>query len=567
VRALLSPARRRRSGRLPFALALLLASVADSRATGPIGDEFQANTYTTLRQWQAQLAVDGVGNFVVVWRSEGQGNDVFGQRFGADGQPLGAEFQVNSVPTGVYPAVAAGPAGGFLVTWARSSSIFAQRFDASGVPAGAEFQVNSGSAAFRGPAVAAAASGFVVVWSEGGHIIARRYDGAGVPQGSEFQVDGATFGYGADVAADAAGNFVVAWQYNQSGPTGANIFARRFDASGVALGSEFLVNSYTYANQEDPAVAVDAAGNFIIAWHGKEQEDYFTAVARRFDAAGTPLGPDFFADESGASNANEYDADVAVDAAGNFVISWLRMDERFVVGDTSAVMVRSFDASGNALGPQLRANGRARLHRHGPRIAGDGNGNAVVSWMTSEQDGSDHGVFGQRLFGHAPISGQRLALHDGATRAVAYSARDIGVRTFANPAAHGAYLHVYNSSGSGEAACIPLPSAGWEARGMASNPSYRYADPDGVYGPCVTARMVRGSVLRVRCRATPTQPIAYSLDEPQQTSVAVQFIVGPASHCSDFGGTIVTDSATAQTFSARNATAPVACPVPPSSCP
>src|SRR5207244_9162179 len=90
----------------------VFGQVFDADGT-PQGTEFQVNTYTTNSQRGASVAVDGTGNFVVVWNSYGQdGSDygVFARRFQADGTAIGAEFQVNTYTTsaqyGVRSAVA-----------------------------------------------------------------------------------------------------------------------------------------------------------------------------------------------------------------------------------------------------------------------------------------------------------------------------------------------------------------------------------------------------------------------------------------------------------------------------
>ncbi|MCI0344950.1 MAG: hypothetical protein L0221_05815, partial [Chloroflexi bacterium] len=449
---------------LTLALALLLASRAEGAAIGPIGGEFQANTTTAANQTFPAVAGDGAGNFVVVWATQFAGA-VFGQRYDADGDPLGTEFQVDPVSGGSNPAVAADAAGGFVVTWTRSSVIFARRYDTSGTPVGPEFQLSTGSG--QRSAVAARSSGFVVVWDDG-HIRGRQLDPSGVPQGSEFQVDDSAGGYNAALATDAAANFVVAWQRAASGVTSVDVFAKRFDASAVALGPEFQVNTYVTGRQDDPSVAADAAGNFIVAWDGRGQDDNDAASARRYDATGTPLGPPFFADASSPSHSDDdFSARVAADAAGNFVISWNRADDRFVVGDTYAMMVQRFDASGMRLGTERRVSGRARFNRHSPAIAADGSRNVAVVWVSYGQDGDQGGIFGQRLFGTETVVGQRFAFHDGPTRTLVFSSRDAAIRTFADPVSDGAFLHIYNTAGTGEATCISLPSAGWEARGSA----------------------------------------------------------------------------------------------------
>ena len=46
-------------------------------------------------------------------------------------------------------------------------------------------------------------------------------------------------------------------------------YARLFSADGQALGSEFVVNAFTAQNQGNPAVAMGATGNFVVAWNGR----------------------------------------------------------------------------------------------------------------------------------------------------------------------------------------------------------------------------------------------------------------------------------------------------------
>ena len=63
---------------------ILLTSVELAGAQKRLGGEFQVNTYTTSSQSGPSVAMDGAGNFVVVWQSSGQDGSsggVFGQRF------------------------------------------------------------------------------------------------------------------------------------------------------------------------------------------------------------------------------------------------------------------------------------------------------------------------------------------------------------------------------------------------------------------------------------------------------------------------------------------------------
>src|SRR3954453_21381828 len=71
---------------------------------GPLGPEFRVNTTTAgtqslnggFRGWGEQntVAMDGSGNFVVVWEGNGPGDadGIFGQRYTAAGAARGGEF-------------------------------------------------------------------------------------------------------------------------------------------------------------------------------------------------------------------------------------------------------------------------------------------------------------------------------------------------------------------------------------------------------------------------------------------------------------------------------------------
>ena len=150
---------------------------------GMIGGEFQVNTYTTDHQYHPSVAMDSDGDFMVVWDShKSYGPDtnasIQGQRYAADGTPLGGEFQVNSYITGgqKYPDVTMGSSGSFVVTWASTGSsgsdvgwsIQMRRLSADGMPIGQDFQVNSWTTAYQEhPAVSTTPSKEIVVVWEG----------------------------------------------------------------------------------------------------------------------------------------------------------------------------------------------------------------------------------------------------------------------------------------------------------------------------------------------------------------------------------------------------------------
>jgi cysteine-rich repeat protein len=335
--------------------------VGDACTGGPVpsGGEFEANSYTTGDQGypSPSVARDPSGNFVVVWGGAGNGDDdegIFGQRFGSTGTKVGTEFRVNSYTNFGQgnPRVAKDGAGNFVVVWDGEggtdyAGVFGQRFSGSGAAQGGQFQVNSYVAgAQEYPAVAAAGAGnFVVVWA-----------GAG--------------------ACDGAG-----------------IFGQRFSSSGAKVGSEFRVSTTLSGTRSSPAVAIDpASGNFVVVWDGTGPGDPDGVFGQRFNSAGTKLGSEFRVNTY--TTGPQLDAAVAVEAAGTFVVAW----DSYQDGSGTAVMGQRFDfSSGGKLASEFRVNTTTYNNQAAPAMAG-GAGKFVVVWRSDEYGAySGTGVFGQRF--------------------------------------------------------------------------------------------------------------------------------------------------------------------------
>ena len=129
------------------------------------------------------------------------------------------------------------------------------------------------------------------------------------------------------VAMDADGNFVVSWTASNIGDTANDVIARRFDNDGNALGDSFGVNSQTSGNQDSSAIAMNAAGQFVITWEGNRQDgDRNGIFAQVYDAAGNPVGNEIAVNNITAGSQNT--PVVGIDSGGNFVIAW--QNQRFI---------------------------------------------------------------------------------------------------------------------------------------------------------------------------------------------------------------------------------------------
>jgi hypothetical protein len=387
--------------RSALAMLLLMAALPAAGASHvPAGPAFQVNAFTTAHQDDPAITADAAGRFIVTWASSGQDGDqsgVFGRSFDASGVPSApSDFQVNQYTTGLQwePAVAAGPGNLHFVWTSRIVDVQGRPFNGD-VPAGPEFQVNSSTTGqMWGPSIAADGSGsFTVVWTEidAGldlDVVGRRFDANAMPIGSQFAVNSYTTGVqGAGrraVATASDGRFVVVWLSREQDGSGAGIFAQRYDAAGAPQGPEFRVNDPTFHDQFSPAVASDAAGNFVVTWSTLAAVGGgFAVVARRFDSAGVAQGAEFVVNET---NGRLYAGDVAFDRAGDdFVVVWSDYDGNL------GVRGRVFDGTG-PISSEF-AVGTSGADRQ-PSVTFGAAGGFVVTWSSADGDG--YGVFARR---------------------------------------------------------------------------------------------------------------------------------------------------------------------------
>jgi hypothetical protein len=401
--------------RVLLAAIALGASPATTWAQVPLGPEFRVNSYTTSRQDGPSLASDANGNFVVVWDDGGQDGSsygVFARRFDSSGAAIDAsDFQVNVHTTGTQAlaSVASDASGRVVVTWisggqdGSANGIYARRYDAARMPQGGEFRVNTYTTGTQSaPSVATDADGdFVIVWDGPGRdgssyaVLGQRYDASGVAQGTEFRVNSYTTdsqSYAA-VASDPSGNFVVVWSsFGQDG-SGSGVFGQRYDALGVPHGPEFRVNSYTTGRQYTAAVTADADGNFVVAWTSAGQDGSgYGVFGQRYDANGAPQGPEF--QVNSYTTGHQRQPAVTADANGNFVVAWTGAQQD---GSYDGVFARRYAASGMPQGAEFQVNSFTTSFQTYATVASAASGKYVVAWSSLGQDGDQGGVFAQRL--------------------------------------------------------------------------------------------------------------------------------------------------------------------------
>jgi len=310
-------------------------------AGNPTGSEFLVATLATTNQGYigATTGLPG-GGFLVVWQSGDGGTPAIqAQRFDAANHPIGAAFLVNEQAVQNYspPAVVALADGHVLISWTSAqpapggtlSEVKARLYDAAGTPLGSEFLVNTNvTGSQSAPTLTATASGgFLAAWLSGSGtatlLDGQFFDALGNKVGGEFVIGGTGPGYPveASLARLADGRYVAVWgNYSDTGFT-ETVHGQILDASGAAIGSEFLVTPAGSNPQTgSPVVRALPDGGFVVTWSHPGGTDTSTAVwGRLYDSAGIAGGA-FLVNT--APTLFEFLSGTVVTAGGDIAVAW-----------------------------------------------------------------------------------------------------------------------------------------------------------------------------------------------------------------------------------------------------
>jgi len=180
------------------------------------------------------------------------------------------------------------------------------------------------------------------------------------------------------------GGFVAVWEHWENGVAGSDVQGQRFDGAGNGQGV-FRVNSSS-GRDGSPAVAMNSAGDFVVAWVDDDSEEI---CARKYQVDGTALTGELVV--AGSGDFIRSLPAVAMAAGGEFMVTW---EERVVDPDEGAldadVWARHYNASAVA-SSEMVVNITASGEQTVPTIAAlDGGG-----WMIAWESGNN--ILGRRF--------------------------------------------------------------------------------------------------------------------------------------------------------------------------
>ncbi|WP_349601045.1 cadherin-like domain-containing protein [Azospirillum argentinense] len=450
--------------------------------------EFQINQTTSGTQDGVTIEQLADGSLMTAWRSydaAGQTFTIMGRRFDTQGHALGNEFQISDAryvltTIGEYsrPSIAARADGGFVIYWqdptAGAESFVTKVFSPSSLmplvnarddrlaigdtvaatslvvsshPQNGQWAetglqqlfwyefIDQGSAASSGyftfdgvrqsaGAVISVSANDVgrVVWHAGSGIgtdrfQVRGFDGqqwsvwstgslttaattASLQAGTEardpspnavFQTEDSSF-----VAVLTDGGYVKVW-WTEDG-NGSDVYARRYDAAGAPVGSAFLVNSTTVLNQGGATVTALPDGGYVIGWYStngaiRGNTRPGTIYQQRFDAMDARVGGEVqVSTQAGA--AKTWPA-LATLPDGGWIMVWQSYNQA-TSSSGFDIYGQRFNPNGTKFGEEFQVNTITGNHQAAPAVTVLTDGSFVVGWWSNQTTGNGSGIYIQR---------------------------------------------------------------------------------------------------------------------------------------------------------------------------
>jgi hypothetical protein len=376
------------------------------------GKNTKVNDDVGVNQSNPKISVSSDGKFVVTWddKRNGESNiDIYYQLYNASAEKVENNTIAHNDTTKffqTYSDVSFLNDSIFVICWEdhrnglNDPDIYFQSFVFNGKVIGSNTRVNDEQAGFfqLTPRIDSFIDGsFIICWSDnrngsfGYDIFAQRYDPSGVPNGVNFRVNDDIYNDQQSfpsVGVSQNGFHTMVWTDTRS--YRYDIYAQRYDSLKNKLNNNFVINDDDNYVHEYPDIGYASDGSFVICWEDGRSNDNLDIYAQRFNNNRNKLGDNFKVNDD-QSNASQRYPQISVASDGSFVICW--EDGRNGTYNPD-IYAQCYDRDGKPVKKNIRVNSDQTLRAQTePNVDMDDNKNMYFVWRDNRISGQGFDIF------------------------------------------------------------------------------------------------------------------------------------------------------------------------------
>lgn len=245
------------------------------------------------------------------------------------------------------------------------------------------------------------------------------------------------------IARNSSGNGVIVWTDSRS--TLWQVYGQRINPDGNAVGSIFRIGE-AIASSDNPAVAINESGEFVVVWVQVLLGQEPTLRARSFNPYGEPQYASIPIDELNFA----YNADIVIDEDGRYAICWSNL----------GIYLQMFEADGSPRSAIIQVSHPTEASpRSDPQMAVGSDGKVLVAWTDERNKNTSLGamdIYAQLISPIGDLEGTNFRVNDDNRDAAQHSPCMATTKNGgfilaweeAGSAEYGLYATILNSDGS-----------------------------------------------------------------------------------------------------------------------
>jgi hypothetical protein len=156
---------------------------------------------------------------------------------------------------------------------------------------------------------------------------------------------------------------------------------------------EKVVNEFKTNAQANPSIAMDSSGNYMITWISIDEDGESGGIfGQRFSSLDGKIGAEFRINQY--TTGEQFRPSITMNSSGRLVVVW---DSNNQDASGFGIFARIYNSDTSSATSEFQVNTHLTNNQYNPAAAMDSNGNFVVTWQSDNQDGNGLGIYAQRF--------------------------------------------------------------------------------------------------------------------------------------------------------------------------